>query len=61
MKQHRGGASPVSTWHLEEAQVFWAMGEQGLALGLLRHMIHHLEDKVRQEMWYENTADQFSH
>ncbi|CAM9316090.1 unnamed protein product, partial [Lampetra planeri] len=46
MKQHRGGTSPVSTWHLEEAQVFWAMGEQGLALGLLRHMIHHLEGKV---------------
>ncbi|KAM7399540.1 hypothetical protein PAMP_018806 [Pampus punctatissimus] len=49
MKQHGGGgswpASPVS-WQLEEAQVFWAKGEQGLALGLLRQMIHNLEEKV---------------
>ncbi|XP_026219215.1 serine-protein kinase ATM [Anabas testudineus] len=50
MKQHGGGAawgsSPVSSWQLEEAQVFWAKGEQGLALGLLRQMIHNLEEKV---------------
>ncbi|XP_020498541.2 serine-protein kinase ATM [Labrus bergylta] len=37
---------PVSSWQLEEAQVFWAKGEQGLALGLLRQMIHNLEGKV---------------
>ncbi|XP_039987125.1 serine-protein kinase ATM [Xiphias gladius] len=50
MKQHVGRgswvSSPVSSWQLEEAQVFWAKGEQGLALGLLRQMIHNLEEKV---------------
>ncbi|XP_047449742.1 serine-protein kinase ATM isoform X2 [Mugil cephalus] len=50
MKQHGGAgtwvSSPVSSWQLEEAQVFWAKGEQGLALGLLRQMIHSLEEKV---------------
>uniref|UniRef100_A0A669EAW1 non-specific serine/threonine protein kinase n=1 Tax=Oreochromis niloticus TaxID=8128 RepID=A0A669EAW1_ORENI len=51
MKQHAGGGRtwaslPVSSWQLEEAQVFWAKGEQGLALGLLRQMIHSLEKKV---------------
>lgn len=50
MKQHGGGASwsssPVSRWQLEEAQVFWAKGEQGPALGLLSQMIKELEDKV---------------
>ncbi|KAG7478644.1 serine-protein kinase ATM [Solea senegalensis] len=50
MKQHddRGSwmSSPVSSWQIEEAQVFWAKGEQGLALGLLRQMINHLEEKV---------------
>ncbi|XP_069003708.1 serine-protein kinase ATM [Embiotoca jacksoni] len=50
MKQHVGGGTcvllPVSSWQLEEAQVFWAKGEQGLALGLLRQMIHNLEEKV---------------
>lgn len=54
MKQHGGGggswaSSPVSSWQLEEAQVFWAKGEQGLALGLLRQMIHNLEEKVRHK------------
>uniref|UniRef100_A0A8C8F0Y4 non-specific serine/threonine protein kinase n=1 Tax=Oncorhynchus tshawytscha TaxID=74940 RepID=A0A8C8F0Y4_ONCTS len=47
MKQHGGGGgrgSTASSWQLEEAQVFWAKGEQGLALGLLRQMIHTLED-----------------
>ncbi|XP_074534953.1 serine-protein kinase ATM [Halichoeres trimaculatus] len=39
-------SSPVSSWQLEEAQVFWVKGEQGLALGLLRQMINNLEDKV---------------
>lgn len=53
MKQHAGGGRtlaslPVSSWQLEEAQVFWAKGEQGLALGLLRQMIHSLEKKVRR-------------
>uniref|UniRef100_A0A665TGJ9 non-specific serine/threonine protein kinase n=1 Tax=Echeneis naucrates TaxID=173247 RepID=A0A665TGJ9_ECHNA len=38
-------SSPV-LWQLEEAQVFWAKGEQGLALGLLRQMIHNLEKEV---------------
>ncbi|KAM4566592.1 serine-protein kinase ATM isoform 3-T3 [Odontesthes bonariensis] len=50
MKQHGSGGTwvslPVSPWQLEEAQVFWAKGEQGLALGLLRQMIHNLEKKV---------------
>ncbi|XP_038141476.1 serine-protein kinase ATM [Cyprinodon tularosa] len=50
MKQHSDGgtwaSSPVLSWQLEEAQVFWAKGEQGLALGLLRQMIHSLEAKV---------------
>ncbi|KAM3615619.1 uncharacterized protein V6R79_005129 [Siganus canaliculatus] len=50
MKQHGGPgsclSSPVSPWQLEEAQVFWAKGEQGLALGLLRQMINNLEEKV---------------
>ncbi|KAL6116348.1 atm [Pungitius sinensis] len=50
MKQNGGGgswaSSPVLSWQLEEAQVFWAKGEQGLALGLLRKMIHGLEEKV---------------
>ncbi|XP_076001414.1 serine-protein kinase ATM isoform X2 [Genypterus blacodes] len=50
MKQHGGGgaqtSSTVSSWQLEEAQVFWAKGEQGLALGLLRQMIHKLEEQV---------------
>lgn len=54
MKQHGGGGSswtsfPLSSWKLEEAQVFWAKGEQGLALGLLRQMIHNLEEKVRHK------------
>lgn len=51
MKQQSVGgswaSSPVSSWQLEEAQVFWAKGEQGLALGLLRQMINNLEEKVR--------------
>uniref|UniRef100_A0A1A8U1C7 non-specific serine/threonine protein kinase n=1 Tax=Nothobranchius furzeri TaxID=105023 RepID=A0A1A8U1C7_NOTFU len=47
MKQHGGGGTcSVSSWQLEEAQVFWAKGEQGPALGLLRQMIHSLEEKV---------------
>ncbi|XP_068564532.1 serine-protein kinase ATM [Cebidichthys violaceus] len=51
MKQHGGGggswaSSPVLSWQLEEAQVFWVKGEQGLALGLLRQMIYSLEEKV---------------
>nr|XP_040032849.1 serine-protein kinase ATM [Gasterosteus aculeatus aculeatus] len=50
MKQNGGGgswaSSPVLSWQLEEAQVFWAKGEQGLALGLLRQMVHRLEEKV---------------
>uniref|UniRef100_A0A3B3UHQ1 Serine-protein kinase ATM n=1 Tax=Poecilia latipinna TaxID=48699 RepID=A0A3B3UHQ1_9TELE len=50
MKRHGDGgswaSSPVLSWQLEEAQVFWAKGEQGLALGLLRQMIHSLEEKV---------------
>ncbi|KAM9801505.1 serine-protein kinase ATM [Neosynchiropus ocellatus] len=50
MKTQDGGgswtSSPVSPWQLEEVRVFWAKGEQGLALGLLRQMTHHLEEKV---------------
>ncbi|KAK2847025.1 hypothetical protein Q5P01_010024 [Channa striata] len=50
MKQHCGGgswvSSPVSSWQLEEVQVFWAKGEHSLALDLLRQMIQNLEEKV---------------
>lgn len=50
MKQHCSGEScvlaPVSSWQLEEAQVFWAKGEQEVALGLLRRMINNLEEMV---------------
>ncbi|KAF3692958.1 Serine-protein kinase ATM [Channa argus] len=50
MKHHCGGgtwvSSPVSSWQLEEVQVFWAKGEQSLALDLLRQMIQNLEEKV---------------
>ncbi|KAM3874841.1 serine-protein kinase ATM [Diretmus argenteus] len=50
MKQHDGrgsrASSTMSSWQLEEAQVFWAKGEQSLALGLLRQMIHTLEEQV---------------
>lgn len=50
MKQNGGAgaraSAPVSSWQLEEAQVFWAKGEQGLALSLLREIIHTLEEKV---------------
>lgn len=46
MKQHSGGSELMSRWQLEEAQVFWFKGEQGLALGRLRQMINSLEDKV---------------
>uniref|UniRef100_A0A3B4ARZ4 non-specific serine/threonine protein kinase n=1 Tax=Periophthalmus magnuspinnatus TaxID=409849 RepID=A0A3B4ARZ4_9GOBI len=50
MKPHSSGVSwesnCIASWQLEEAQVFWAKGEQELALGLLRKMIHHLEEKV---------------
>ncbi|XP_068173804.1 serine-protein kinase ATM isoform X3 [Antennarius striatus] len=49
MKQHGGGgsgaSSAASAWQLEEARVFWAKGEQGLALGRLRQMINNLEEK----------------
>lgn len=50
MKQHGSEGSwvltPVSSWQLEEAQVFWAKGEQELALGLLRRIINNLEEVV---------------
>ncbi|CAJ1065758.1 serine-protein kinase ATM [Xyrichtys novacula] len=50
MKQQGTGGSLLSSFglssQLEEAQVFWAKGEQGLAMGLLRQMIHNLEDKM---------------
>uniref|UniRef100_A0AAV2J7Z9 non-specific serine/threonine protein kinase n=1 Tax=Knipowitschia caucasica TaxID=637954 RepID=A0AAV2J7Z9_KNICA len=50
MKRYSSGGSWTSnymfSWQLEEAQVFWAKGETGLALGLLRKMIQHLEEKV---------------
>ncbi|KAJ7995488.1 hypothetical protein DPEC_G00245090 [Dallia pectoralis] len=49
IKQHSGGVgrgSTASSWQLEEAQVFWVKGEPGLALGLLKEMIHSLEEQV---------------
>lgn len=39
------GAAP-SAWQLEEAQVFWAKNEQGLALGILQQMIETLSGQV---------------
>lgn len=51
MKEQCSGGScaltPVSPWQIEEAQVFWAKGEQEVALGLLRRMINILEEVVR--------------
>uniref|UniRef100_A0A672RVT5 Serine-protein kinase ATM n=1 Tax=Sinocyclocheilus grahami TaxID=75366 RepID=A0A672RVT5_SINGR len=49
MKRHSlvaggGGGSSSWAWQLEEAQVFWVKKEHGLALGLLKQMIHKLED-----------------
>jgi len=62
MKQHGSGGTwvslPVSPWQLEEAQVFWAKGEQGLALGLLRQMIHNLEEKVKHSCTISNETAQ---
>uniref|UniRef100_A0A673I416 non-specific serine/threonine protein kinase n=1 Tax=Sinocyclocheilus rhinocerous TaxID=307959 RepID=A0A673I416_9TELE len=51
MKRHSlvaggGGGSSSWAWQLEEAQVFWVKKEHGLALGLLKQMIHKLEDLV---------------
>ena len=49
MRQRGGGgagAAAASRWQLEEAQVFWVKGEQGLALDLLRGMIHNLKGQV---------------
>eukprot|EP00066_Takifugu_rubripes_P017315 XP_011606581.1 PREDICTED: serine-protein kinase ATM [Takifugu rubripes] len=50
MKEQCSGRScvltPVSSWQLEEAQVFWAKGEQEVALGLLRRMINNMEEVV---------------
>ncbi|KAI2655981.1 Serine-protein kinase ATM [Labeo rohita] len=51
MKQHSlvgggGGSSSSWAWQLEEAQVFWVKKEHGLALGLLKQMIHKLDDLV---------------
>ncbi|XP_067102314.1 serine-protein kinase ATM isoform X1 [Osmerus mordax] len=49
MRQRGGGgagSAGAARWQLEEAQVFWVKGEQGLALGLLRLMIHNLEGQV---------------
>ncbi|KAK6486135.1 serine-protein kinase ATM-like isoform X1 [Huso huso] len=46
MKQHSMVEYGVSPWQLEEAQVFWAKREEGLALGILRQMIEKLSDEV---------------
>lgn len=54
MKLHGTGgswaSSPVAQWQLEEVQVFWAKGEQGLALGLLRQMTDNLEEKAQTHL-----------
>uniref|UniRef100_A0A6Q2X681 non-specific serine/threonine protein kinase n=1 Tax=Esox lucius TaxID=8010 RepID=A0A6Q2X681_ESOLU len=55
IKRHGGGVgrgSTASSWQLEEAQVFWVKGEPGLALGLLKKMIHTLEEQVSGTMLY---------
>ncbi|MGH0184894.1 UNVERIFIED_CONTAM: hypothetical protein FKN15_024494 [Acipenser sinensis] len=46
MKQHSTVGYGVSPWQLEEAQVFWAKREEGLALGILRQMIEKLSDEA---------------
>lgn len=50
MKQHNlvmGGCGSSSwAWQLEEAQVFWVKKEHGLALELLKQIIHKLDDLV---------------
>ncbi|XP_023669570.2 serine-protein kinase ATM [Paramormyrops kingsleyae] len=44
-REGRGAAA--SAWQLEEAQVFWAQKEQGLALGILQQMIETLSGQVQ--------------
>ncbi|XP_028656011.1 serine-protein kinase ATM [Erpetoichthys calabaricus] len=46
IKQHTTAGLGSPMWKLEEAQMFWARKEEGLALGILRKMIHNLADKV---------------
>lgn len=50
MKQHNlvmsGSGSSSWAWQLEEAQVFWVKKEHGLALELLKQMIHKLDNLV---------------
>ncbi|MBN3300154.1 ATM kinase, partial [Amia calva] len=46
IKQHSSAGGSVALWQLEEAQVFWAMKEQSLSLGILRQMIETLSDEV---------------
>ena len=59
MKQLASGAARTaaasSSWQLEEAQVFWAKGEQGPALGLLKEMINTLEGQVRETHTHMHT------
>ncbi|XP_059502620.1 serine-protein kinase ATM isoform X2 [Stegostoma tigrinum] len=43
IKQHNPFGFGISTWQLEEAQVFWAKQEQSLSLDVLKQMIDKLE------------------
>uniref|UniRef100_UPI00398E438B serine-protein kinase ATM n=1 Tax=Pristiophorus japonicus TaxID=55135 RepID=UPI00398E438B len=43
IKQHNPVGFGISTWQLEEAQVFWDKQEQSLSLGILKQMIDKLE------------------
>ncbi|KAG2457109.1 ATM kinase, partial [Polypterus senegalus] len=46
IKQHTTAGLGSPMWKLEEAQMFWARKEEGLALGILRKMIHNLADEA---------------
>ncbi|KAH0500698.1 Serine-protein kinase ATM [Microtus ochrogaster] len=48
IKQYNSAICGVSEWHLEEAQVFWAKKEQGLALNILKQMIKKLDSSFKK-------------
>ncbi|XP_072119204.1 serine-protein kinase ATM isoform X1 [Mobula birostris] len=50
IKQHNPVGFGVSTWQLEEAQVFWDKQEQSLSLDILKQMIDKLEGTNDKEL-----------
>ncbi|XP_051881913.1 serine-protein kinase ATM isoform X4 [Pristis pectinata] len=50
IKQHNPVGFGVSTWQLEEAQVFWDKQEQSLSLDILKQMIDKLEVTDNKEL-----------